>query len=473
MQRWIALALVLCLLNCSPRIERATERGAPLPARLQPSRGTAQLNLYAIGKSKPDIPIEWGIRKITLKSSDGKVVELSGLPADLAFGNGAPLGQIMTTTEVEPGQYTGLTIFTDYVRSRGKEIPTSSNLKRLSYDFELIAGNAKTLTIIVEPILSMQDENPIFDPLLSVEDQNPRPTGHLIYVCNELSSNVSVIDQRSLKVVYNVFVGMRPSALGADERRNRLYIADRKAGAIYEMDMITHHLLNATQIDYVDEPVHIEPLPPKDMFIVVNFGTDTIYLVDSFTLQTLSTIEVGDGPVDAAYSPAWDLTFVLNKLDGTVSVINLESLPTEPDTTLQVELEPSGIAIDDAMGWVYVSNEGSTDISVIRIETMAIEKTITVGTGAKDVAFDPFGRRVFIAMGYAREVTCVDPYTGVTLYSIECPGEPEKLLFDPNSKKLYVTLPRANAIAIIDPMSRSIDNVVETGLKPASLAVRL
>ena len=62
-----------------------------------------------------------------------------------------------------------------------------------------------------------------FQPVFSIEPEDPAPSGKLIYVANGQSSNISVIDKSMKRVVYNFLVGTEPYALGADQRRRRLY----------------------------------------------------------------------------------------------------------------------------------------------------------------------------------------------------------------------------------------------------------
>jgi YVTN family beta-propeller protein len=227
-----------------------------------------------------------------------------------------------------------------------------------------------------------------------------------------------------------------------------------------------------SELDYVDEPVYVLPIPEKDLIIVVNYGTDTVHLLDSFSLRPTATIEVGRRPTKAIYSGVWERAFVINHQHGTLSVLDLEFTPVAPDTTLQAELRPSGLAINEADDWLYVSNEGSTDITVIRIETLGIERSLTVGTGATDIAFDPYGRRLYVAFGYTREVKCIDPYNGVEIFTVELPSEPMQLMFDPDEKNLYALLPASNAVAVIDPSSRALTTIIETGVSPSGMALR-
>jgi YVTN family beta-propeller protein len=473
-KRTIVFAIAI-LISCSSQVRTpgTSEPGGAEAKAVE--RSTSQMVLYARATRPVDLPITWEIRKISLDRTDGTQIDIPGTASSLDLSRLHPDQKLVTISEVEEGEYLGLTIVTREVRfeDTGEPIATETNFIRVNHDFSIVAGDSRTLTVLIDPLAAGSARKSYrFEPVLMVEDENPNPMGKVVFVSNELSSNISIIDKTLKRVIYNVFVGTKPYALGTEHRRNRLYIADRKDGVIYEMDMIRLHLVKATQIDFVDEPVHIEPIPVKDLYIVVNFGSDTVYLVDSFTAQIVETVEVGDGPVDAVYSTSYDKAFVLNHFFGTISVLDLATTPVEVDTVLQVELQPTALAIDDNIGWLYVTNGGSTDLSIIRLETLGLEKTVTVGIGAGDLVFDSFRRRIYVGMRDTREILCIDPYAGVVSFSVRLPSPPGRLLFDEDEKDLYVTLPEGNAVVIIDPMTRRITSRIETGYRPSSIAIR-
>jgi len=456
-----------------------TAQTSPVPAKppaVEAAGGDAQVVIYLRTPQESALPLVWEIRRMALEKPDGTQVGIPGTEvtvrtSDLDFGQ-----KLLAIAEIPRGEYTGLTLFTREIYFEDTRAPaaTEANFVTASHPFTVVAGNAKTVLLVADLAPGGSDRAQFkFRPRVQIEDEPAALKGKLVYVSNEFSSNISVIDKALRRVVQNLYVGTRPSAMAADQRRNRLYIADRRAGALYEMDMISQHLLKALQIEYVDEPVHIEPVPSKDLLIVVNNGSDTIHLVDPFTFQIIETLTVGDGPVDAIYSEFWDLAFVVNSLDNSISVVDLDTRPATVTSRLPVELRPSGVTIDDSMGWLYVANEGSNNLSVIKLETLAVERSVPVGSGAGDVVLDPYGRRLYLAMTNTGEVLCVDPYTGVTNYSVRLPGRPGKLAFDPEEKKLYAAIPEAGAVVVIDIITREIQDWIETGDGPSSMALRL
>jgi YVTN family beta-propeller protein len=476
MLRRLGLFLLVFVISCSSQVRTPDTSPVSTQKKTPVTPDRSQMILYARSDASSNAPVVWEIRKISLDRADGTQVDIRGSSVSVNLSEIGETQRLLHIAPVVTGDYTGLTIFTRNIYYEGtmNAFPLDSKIHRIQHDISVIAGDAKTLVILVEiPESDPGRADGKISPRLAVEDENPRPMGKLVYVANERSASISVIDKKLKRVVYNVLVGTNPYTLGADRRRNRLYIGDRKDGVVYEMDMLSNHLIKANQLEFVDEPVHIEPIPPKDIFLVVNYGTNTIYLIDSFSLQIIETIEVGEDPVNAVYSLYRDWAFVLNKAFGTISVIDLDSQPVEVDTTLDVELEPTGMAIYEADDYLFVSNSGSTDLSVIDLERMGLEKTLTVGIGGGYIAFDPFSRRLYVGMMETNEVLCVDPFTDVIVFRVALPGKPGRMLFDDDEKKLYVVIPERNAVVVIDPMRREIQNWIETGHEPTSIAFRL
>jgi YVTN family beta-propeller protein len=482
--------LVALFCACAPQMRTSGEIPVPPSPNTRPiigkPQGTSQLVLYVREPASSGLPIAWQIRKIALNKADGSQLAVTDAEivlktSALEMGAGGNLIQkLVGIVDVPVGDYSGLTFFTRgaYYEDTGNPVPTDAMIIPIDYAFSTVSGASKTIIVVADMAAPGSNRASFrFQPRLTIDQPAVTSRAKLIYVANEGSSTISVIDKALKRVVENVYIGIRPDALGVDQRRNRLYVADRKTGILYEMDMLNLRFSNATQVDYIAEPVRIEPIPAKDLLIVVNYGSDTIQLVDAFNLGVVETLPVGNGPVDAIYSTFAERAFVVNTLVGTLSVIDLETSPAVVDTTIDVELRPSAITTDDAQGLVYVTNSGSTDLSVIKIEpktfAIAVERTFSIGLGAGDVTLDPFGRKLFVAMTSSHEILCIDPYTGVTVYSVRLPSSPGQLMFDPDEKKLYVTLPSQNAVVVIDAITREIQNWIETGYAPSSIAQRL
>ncbi|MGD9402024.1 MAG: YncE family protein [bacterium] len=475
MLRKLLVIALLSALACGGGQQRPATQSTSIGTTRVSSGDIAQVVFYARLMHEITPGIRWELRKVSLETAGGSQVDLATETRIIDTDHLAGAQRLLRAAEVPPGDYTGITFFTEaaYVKPDNTPMVIETSIITVDHAFSLAAGSARTLIFVLSHPPAGGRAEPVFSPVIEIEDENQSPTSKLLYVSNENSANISVVDKSMKRVVYNAYLGARPTAIGADNRRGRLYIADERTGTVFEMDMNSNHLSNVAELDFVDEPVFVLPIPEKDLIVVVNYGTDTVHLLDSFSLQPVSTVEVGRRPTKAIYSNVWERAFIINSLHGTLSVLNLQSTPSAPDTTLQAELRPSGLAINEADDWLYVSNEGSTDITVIRMETLAIERSLTVGTGVTDIAFDPFGRRLYVAFGFSQEVKCIDPYNGVEIFTVNVGSSPAQLMFDPDQKKLYALLPAVNAIALIDPNLRSLETIIETGESPSGMALRL
>jgi len=84
----------------------------------------------------------------------------------------------------------------------------------------------------------------LFNPLFAVKGQTPELSTLLIYVTNEDSNNVSVINRQSGEVVATIMVGRKPKgiALGSRKDKLKLYVANSGSNSISVIDPATNKM---------------------------------------------------------------------------------------------------------------------------------------------------------------------------------------------------------------------------------------
>jgi len=472
MRRKYLLILAVIIVACSGQSQTPDGTSGSRFERLYVPQDHSQIVVYARALTPISLPLTWKIRKVVLNRSDGSQVEVPDSETSLSLSGIVGGQKLLLVSEAESGDFSGLSIFTDDVVSEvnGESVPTEAQIVTIDHSFTIVPGNTKTINVLIDwRYAGDLRENAQLKPEFSIEEEVPTRARRMIYVSNEVSSNISVIDRDLKRVIHNVFVGSKPFAMAANQRRKKIIIADREAGVLYAMDMVGSQLTRAVELEYVDEPVHIEPIPGKDIFLVLNYGSHRVYIMDSFTAEIVQVVDVPEQPIDAVYSPLYDRAFVLCQRWGMLAVLDVSTRPAVVDTAFRVEQQPMAIAIDDTKEWLFISNSGSIDFTVFEIRRMTVKRTIPIGTGARDVVFDPSSRRLYIGMLDTHEVLCLDPFTGVMVFRISLPTRPGKMYFEPDEKKLYVTLPESNAVAVIDPYAQQISHWIETGLGPTSV----
>ena len=146
------------------------------------------------------------------------------------------------------------------------------------------------------------------------------PGANLVFVSNEGSGNVSVINPSTDRIVGSFAVGSGPYGITYDPAANTLYVA--------------------------------------------NSGSGTVSVVSASSYTPLvAPISVGGEPHDALYDSSTGTVFVSNSETDRVSVI--DATDNAVTTTISVGSKPTGMALDPVSDSVYVANDGSDTISVI------------------------------------------------------------------------------------------------------------
>lgn len=181
--------------------------------------------------------------------------------------------------------------------------------------------------------------------------------------------------------------------------------------------------------------VHQVNFSPDKQYVLANdLGTDRIYVYKynpnstNQTLQFKDTIptKTGSGPRHLAFSPAGKNLYLLQELDGTLTVFNYEDGKVRriQETSIvapDAKGEPSAadIHISQDGRFLYATNRGeSNTISIFAIDSkgkLTHKETLpTGGKGPRNFAIDPSGNFVLVAHQYSNDVVIFkrDPATG-------------------------------------------------------------
>jgi len=181
------------------------------------------------------------------------------------------------------------------------------------------------------------------------------PGGGKVYVANQGSNQVTVIDPATLAVKTTVNVGNSPSAIVASPDGNCVYVANQNSGTVS----------------------------------VITTSND---------MPTATAITVGAGPVSLRFDPLLQRLYVVNNAGGSVSVI---SHATDCSSTLLktvgVGLAPKSIAALSDKTRAYVANSGDGTVSVIDVNSNTVRKTIAVGGSPQSIGASADGTKVVVA----------------------------------------------------------------------------
>src|SRR5213596_593786 len=163
------------------------------------------------------------------------------------------------------------------------------------------------------------------------------PTNYLVFVSNERSGDVTVIDGATDSVVGSFPVGKRPRGIHATPDGQRVFVT------------LSGSPRMAPGLD--------ENRAPADK------RADGLGVIDPAARKLIDRWHVGSDPEQFAISKDGKFAFIANGHDASASIIDLDS--GQPRGKVKVSAEPEGVAVNPTNGEVYVTCEEKGEVFVI------------------------------------------------------------------------------------------------------------
>jgi YVTN family beta-propeller protein len=189
----------------------------------------------------------------------------------------------------------------------------------------------------------------------------------------------------------------------------------------------------------------------------------------------LSSITVGEVPLDVAFNPSGTLAYVVNFDDGTVSVIdtttgmviNTITAATSPEGIGAVGI--TSVAFNPSGTFAYITDYATGKVIIINTTTDTVVRTTTVARGLSSIAFDPSGTFAYVT-GNLGTVSVIDPTTLKVLSTITVGDDPEGVAFNPSGTLAYVANYGSGTVSVIDPSTGSVIDTITVGSNPEDVA---
>jgi YVTN family beta-propeller protein len=268
-----------------------------------------------------------------------------------------------------------------------------------------------------------------------------------VYVTNEISGDLTVIDPATHRAIATIPLGKRPRGIRPSPTGAELYIA-----------------LSGSPIapPGVDEST----LPPPDR------SADGIGVFDSKTLSLRTILRGPSDPEQTAVSRDGTLLYIANEDTGKASVLEIASGRTVAE--MDVGGEPEGVTISPDGRFVYVTSEEDNQVSVIDTATNRLVKQFEVGARPRDSAFLPDTSRAYVTAENGGTVSVVDVSGHRVTETIRLTGQnvrPMGAVTSPDGERLYVTTGRGGTVVAIDTKSNTPVGSVAVGTRPWGLAI--
>lgn len=291
------------------------------------------------------------------------------------------------------------------------------------------------------------------------------PSTNMIYVADSNSfltrrGSVSVIDgapyiagqPNTGKVVATIAVGRNPWGIGVDPDNDRVYVSNQGSNSVSVIDGHTNKVIATIGVGL--HPIGVGVVPATRTVYIANTGSGkapgTVSVISTVTDRVEKSITVGYGPFDIGVNTISQTVYVGNSggngpstgYAGTVSVIR----GTNVDATVNVDGSPAGIGVDSLTNNVYVADsdeeEGSSDVAVINGASRLVTQIPLQAANPQGVAVDQVTHAVFVGNSYQSGsigmLSVINGSTDAEIAAVSIGGNPWGVAVNPTTDRVYL-----------------------------------
>jgi YVTN family beta-propeller protein len=182
------------------------------------------------------------------------------------------------------------------------------------------------------------------------------PNTNRIYVLNNSSENISVIDGVTNAVV--AMIDNCSGSLAVNPNTNRIYVFKNSSNNILVIDGMTNTVV--AMIDNCSGYLSVNPVTNRIyMTGVGSDGNGYVSVIDGVSNKVIATVSVGMNPLGIGINPITNRVYVANLQSGTVSVIDGTTNVLVATVNVGVTTNgwgPGYIAVNPSTNRIYVTN---------------------------------------------------------------------------------------------------------------------
>jgi len=297
--------------------------------------------------------------------------------------------------------------------------------------------------------------------LLPVANPARAAGGYQVYVTNEQSGDVTVIDCASLETVATFPVGKRPRGVHASPDGKTVYVA--LSGTPIE---------GPPELDANGNPVFKrDKKDDDDDDVAADKSADGIGVVDVATRKLTKKISVGSDPEEFDLSPDGHHLYVSNEDVKTASSVDIANGKVE--RIVPLSQEPEGVALTPDGKTLVVTCETGGDVFFIDVATFKVKGQLKVGPRPRSVAFVDGGKLAVIPSESAGNLYVVDTGQIKVVKTIPLPkgSRPMRVRVSADGSKLYASTGRGGSVAVVDTKTFTVLDNIAVGKRPWGIAL--
>jgi YVTN family beta-propeller protein len=274
------------------------------------------------------------------------------------------------------------------------------------------------------------------------------------------------VQDHTIVAQVSIPAGVHPQGIVVNPANQLIYIANQLSGTITVLDS-GNQVVKVIQLQPtfpgftspVALAVNTKSSSSKYGFVYVVCSVANTLVVIDLALNVTATIPVGTRPVAVAFNPVNLRVYVANLVNDNMSVIDAEALTEIIGSPLPTGPDPIGVGVNPVNGDIYVANSLANSITVYDSTNALITTIPAVGQRPVSITYNPANNSMYAVATNNNFVYQIETLTHTIVGTIATGSKPYNSFFDSYNGFLYVQNRDDNTFTIIRPDNSKIDGL--------------
>jgi YVTN family beta-propeller protein len=243
------------------------------------------------------------------------------------------------------------------------------------------------------------------------------------------ADGIGVVDVATRKLIRTYPSGQDPESFDLSPDGQTMYVSNEETAEMSILDLRVGTI--AGRVGVGEEPEGVTVRPDGRVVYVTCEADNTVVAIDTTSKVALARVRVGARPRSVAFTTDGAIAFVTGETDASVTVVDARAhkplstitIPTTPGTPTPPR--PMGALLSPDGRQLFVSNGRARSVSVIDVAGRTLTRVIEdVGTRPWGIGLSPDGAKLYTANGPAGDISIVDVASGKVDRRISTGGSP-------------------------------------------------
>lgn len=294
-----------------------------------------------------------------------------------------------------------------------------------------------------------------------------------VYVPDENSGDVVVIDPATFQIIGRFKVGKSPEHVTPDWDFSHLYVNNMSSSTLTVIDPATGRPTGTISTPY---PYNLyfttdgsKAIVVDDFLSSTDLSHNGLRFYDRVTWKFLKWLEIPFAGADHLDMSA-DGSFLLVSCESSGEAVKVDTRTMTITGKVRVGGLPLDVRLSPDGSVFYIANQGEGGVDVVDSATLRFLGLIRTGTGAHGLGLSRDTKTLYVTNRLAGTISLIDVATRQVTATWKVGGSPDMIALSPDGSQMWVSNRYNGTIEVIDTTTGTILKVIATGANPHGLS---